>query len=55
MTQFLTPAEVAVQLRISRVTVNNLIRRGEISAVRIGRMWRVDETELNLYLEKSHN
>ncbi len=48
----LTAAEVADQLRISTMTVYRLIRRGELPAVRVGRNYRVRESELLAFLEE---
>jgi excisionase family DNA binding protein len=39
--RFLTPEEVADLLRISRRTVYNWLRSGQLPALRIGRIWRV--------------
>lgn len=47
----LTVAEVATLMRVSRMTVYRLIRRGELRAVRVGRNYRVREEDLNDYLE----
>lgn len=46
----LTAAEVADQLRVSTMTIYRLIRRGELPAVRVGRNYRVRETDLDAYL-----
>lgn len=47
----LTAAEVADQLRVSTMTVYRLIRRGELPAVRVGRNYRVRESELVAFLD----
>lgn len=47
----LTVAEVASVMRVSRMTVYRLIRRGELRAVRVGRNYRVREQDLTEYLE----
>lgn len=44
-----TPEEVANILQISRFTVYELIKRGELSAYRIGRKLRIDPIDLNKY------
>ena len=41
--RFLTPAEVADQLRVSAMTVYRLIKSGELRAARIGKSYRVLE------------
>jgi excisionase family DNA binding protein len=49
--RLLTVAEVAVVMRVSRMTVYRLIRRGQLKAIRVGRNYRVRENDLNEYLE----
>ena len=48
-----TPAEVAEKLKLSKFTVYEMIKRGEIEAHRIGRSLRVSESQLEDYLIKS--
>ncbi|HEX9889632.1 MAG TPA: helix-turn-helix domain-containing protein [Nitriliruptorales bacterium] len=50
-TQLLTAAEVADELRVSTMTVYRLIRSGELSAVRVGRNYRVRRHDLDAYLD----
>lgn len=38
----LTVEEAAAELRVHPATVRRMIRRGEIPAVKVGRLWRVD-------------
>ncbi|MDA8335790.1 MAG: helix-turn-helix transcriptional regulator [Peptococcaceae bacterium] len=45
----LTPEEVASVLRIARNTVYELIKRGELSAYRVGRKIRVDARDVETY------
>jgi excisionase family DNA binding protein len=47
----LTVAEVATVIRVSRMTVYRLIRRGQLKAIRVGRNYRVREDDLQRYLE----
>ncbi|MEX0873443.1 MAG: helix-turn-helix domain-containing protein [Actinomycetota bacterium] len=49
--RLLTVAEVALAMRVSRMTVYRLIRRGQLKAIRVGRNYRVREYDLNEYLE----
>ena len=49
MSTLLRPAEVARALRISRVTVYELIRRGELPATRVGHQFRIDAGALETY------
>lgn len=48
-----TPEEVAKILRISKYTVYELIKRGELSAYRIGRKVRIEESDIESYKQKS--
>ena len=47
---FLTVAEVASMMRVSKMTVYRLVHAGELSAVRVGRSFRVPEAAVHDYL-----
>ncbi len=47
---FLTVAEVAALMRVSKMSVYRLIHAGELEAVRFGRSFRVPEAAVNAYL-----
>jgi excisionase family DNA binding protein len=49
-TDFLTVAEVADQMRVSKMTVYRLIHSGELPAVRFGRSYRVPEVAVEEYV-----
>ena len=51
--KFLTVAEVAAMMRVSKMTVYRLVHNGDLPAVRVGRSFRVTEEEVNEYLRKS--
>lgn len=51
--KFLTIAEVATMMRVSKMTVYRLVHGGELPAVRVGRSFRVTEDDVNDYLRKS--
>ncbi|WP_087117064.1 helix-turn-helix domain-containing protein [Corynebacterium urinipleomorphum] len=51
--KFLTVAEVAEIMRVSKMTVYRLVHSGELPAVRVGRSFRVNETAVNEYLDSS--
>ena len=51
--RFLTVAEVAATMRVSKMTVYRLVHNGELPAVRVGRSFRVTEDDVNDYLRKS--
>ena len=50
---FLTVAEVAARMRVSKMTVYRLVHSGELPAVRLGRSFRVTEDDVNEYIRKS--
>ncbi len=50
ISRLFTVAEVATVMRVSRMTVYRLIRRGNLKAIRVGRNYRVKEDDLELYL-----
>ena len=51
--KFLTIAEVADIMRVSKMTVYRLVHGGELPAVRVGRSFRVSESAVNAYLNAS--
>ena len=51
--KFLTIAEVASLMRVSKMTVYRLVHGGELPAVRVGRSFRVAEDDVDEYLRKS--
>ena len=51
--RFLTVAEVAALMRVSRMTVYRLVHGGVLPAVRVGRSFRVPEEAVNEYLRQS--
>ncbi len=52
--QFLTVAEVAAMMRVSKMTVYRLVHAGELSAVRVGRSFRVPERAVQDYLRDAY-
>ena len=52
--RFLTVAEVADLMRVSKMTVYRLIRSGKLPAVQIGKAYRVREDELESYLNANY-
>jgi excisionase family DNA binding protein len=49
--KFMTVAEVAATLRVSKMTVYRLIGSRTLRAVRFGRSYRVPESEMEPYVE----
>ncbi len=52
--RFLTVAEVAAVMRVSKMTVYRLVHSGELPAVQIGRSYRVPERAVDDYLRHSY-
>jgi excisionase family DNA binding protein len=52
--KFLTVAEVATAMRVSKMTVYRLVHAGELPAARVGRSFRVPEDAVDDYLRKSY-
>ena len=50
---FLTIAEVAEMMRVSKMTVYRLVHAGDLPAGRVGRSFRVHEEAVNEYLNSS--
>lgn len=48
-----TTEEIAKLLRISKLTVYDLIKKGELPAYRVGRQMRVDASDLEAYKERA--
>lgn len=51
--RYLTVAEVADAMRVSRMTVYRLVHAGELPALRVGRSFRVPEDALAVYLAQA--
>jgi len=51
--RFLTIAEVAAMMRVSKMTVYRLVHNEDLPAVRVGRSFRVAEKDVDEYLRKS--
>ena len=48
-----TPEEIAQKLKLSKYTIYEMIKRGEIPAHRIGRSLRISDSQLETYLMQS--
>lgn len=49
--RLLTVAEVAATMRISNMTVYRLIKSGDLPAIRVGKNYRIRESDMNRYLD----
>jgi excisionase family DNA binding protein len=52
--RFLTVAEVAALMRVSKMTVYRLVHSGGLPAVRVGRSFRVPEQAVHEYLRDAY-
>ncbi|HIV57647.1 MAG TPA: helix-turn-helix domain-containing protein [Candidatus Stackebrandtia faecavium] len=52
--KFLTVAEVATLMRVSKMTVYRLVHSGDLAAVRVGRSFRVPENAVQEYLTNTY-
>ncbi|WP_300008331.1 helix-turn-helix domain-containing protein [Pseudonocardia sp.] len=52
--QFLTVAEVAAAMRVSKMTVYRLIHSGELPAAQVGRSFRVPKRAVEDYLRNAY-
>jgi excisionase family DNA binding protein len=51
---FLTVAEVAAMMRVSKMTVYRLVHAGDLPAVRVGRSYRVPEQAVHDYVRDAY-
>jgi excisionase family DNA binding protein len=50
--RLLTVAEVAATMRVSNMTVYRLIKSGDLPAIRVGKNYRIRESDMDGYLEQ---
>ena len=50
---YLTIAEVATMMRVSKMTVYRLVKSGTLAAARFGRSYRIPEAAVEVYLRQS--
>jgi excisionase family DNA binding protein len=51
--RFLTVAEVALIMRVSKMTVYRLVHTGELEAIKVGRSFRIPEQAVTRHLAES--
>jgi excisionase family DNA binding protein len=51
--RYYTPPELAAQYRITRQAIWNWIRQGRLKAIRLGRAYRINETDWMEFLGRS--
>jgi len=52
LTDLLTPDEAAKILKVNVRTVTNLIRAGDLKGVKVGRVWRIREEDLEAFIDQ---
>jgi excisionase family DNA binding protein len=50
--RLLTVAEVAATMRVSNMTVYRMIKSGQLAAIRVGKNYRIFESDMNKYLSE---
>jgi len=50
--RLLSPEDVAKQLNIATATVREYLREGRIKGMKVGKLWRVRESDLQKHIEK---
>lgn len=51
MENYYTPKEISNKLKLNIRTIYKWIREGKVSAVKLGDVWRISESELKRLLE----
>lgn len=52
MEKLLTPEEVAERLYISARTIGEWLRHGKIKGIKVGRLWRIKECDLEHFVQE---
>ena len=48
----LTPKEIAKELKVKEQTVMKWLREGTLKGVKLGKLWRIKEEELQKFIEQ---
>ena len=48
-----TPLEVATMLRVTRTTIYQHIKKGQLKAIRIGNQYRITKAQLEEYIQQN--
>lgn len=51
--EYLTLDEVAKKLKVGKMTVNRMAKKGQIPAFKFGRVWRVDAGKLRALFDRN--
>lgn len=52
--EFLTIEETAKRLKISKITVYRMARKGQLPAVKFGKVWRISSKKLSELFESNN-
>lgn len=52
MEEMLTLGEVAKRLKVSVKTIRRWLQEGRLTGFKMGKLWRVKETELEAFIER---
>ena len=55
MEKIYTPEMAAELLHVSALTLRKWLRGGQLNGVKVGRQWRIRESDLNIFLEQGTN
>ena len=50
--EILTPEQAAEKLKVSIITVRRLLKNGNLNGFKVGRRWRIDESDLRKYIKR---
>jgi len=51
-TRLLKPEEAAYRLGVSTLTIKKWLRNGKLPGVKVGHLWRVDESDLEKFIQE---
>jgi excisionase family DNA binding protein len=49
--KYYSPEEIAEQFNLKPATVRKWIRQGKLKAIKLGRLWRIPEEELQRFIK----
>jgi len=52
-TEYLTIDEAAKRLKLAKITIYRMARRGELPAIKLGKAWRISSKRLDELFEKN--
>ncbi len=50
--RYLSPDDVAHKLNVKPLTVRRWLKSGKLKGLKVGRLWRIRESELEAFLER---